>query len=84
MYNIIKKTVKYLLPKSVFEIGYKTFIEPFKINYKKSYAQCGEDIILDIILNKPKVFYIDIGANNPIKQSNTMYFYNRGGGGYKY
>lgn len=51
---------------------------PFIRKYRPSYAQCGEDMILKNILNKPKGFYIDIGANNPVSQSNTMYFYKQG------
>lgn len=46
---------------------------------KISYAQSGEDMILNCIFNFQKIgFYIDIGANHPIKASNTYYFYKKG------
>lgn len=51
---------------------------------KVSYAQCGEDIIVDYILSGlgiEKVNYLDIGAHDPIYLSNTYYFYKQGGHG---
>jgi FkbM family methyltransferase len=74
----MKKLVKKILPKQLTLIIYKNIIKPYKKIYKESYAQCGEDLILDIILQKKVGFYVDIGANNPIEQSNTMYFYKKG------
>lgn len=47
---------------------------------KLSYAQCGEDIIVDFIftwLGKKQITYLDIGANDPIKMNNTYFFYKR-------
>ena len=35
-------------------------------------------MILDIILLKKNGFYVDVGANNPLIQSNTHYFYKKG------
>lgn len=52
--------------------------------YKKSYSQCGEDLIIDFVLNAIKIDlpkYIDIGANHPQKISNTYYFYEKGSSG---
>jgi FkbM family methyltransferase len=44
-----------------------------------SYSQHGEDIILDDLLhNKKNGFYIDVGAYDPYRFSNTMRFYKRG------
>lgn len=44
-----------------------------------SYAQEGEDMILDRIFNsKPSGFYVDIGALHPARFSNTYKFYRRG------
>src|SRR3989344_2532261 len=44
-----------------------------------SYSQWGEDIIIDKLLGmKNKGFYIDIGAYDPIRFSNTQRFYNKG------
>jgi len=45
----------------------------------KSFSQKGEDIMIDKILGNKKIgCYIDIGANDPHRFSNTKRFYNRG------
>lgn len=49
-----------------------------------SYSQAGEDLVLEQILgalHADKPDYIDIGAWDPIKGSNTYLFYRRGGRG---
>jgi FkbM family methyltransferase len=69
--------VKSLISKSLKKIG-------FKINYKKSYSQCGEDIIIQFIFNNLKITkptYIDIGANHPFLINNTFLFYKSGSRG---
>lgn len=51
------------------------------INYKKSYAQCGEDLIVQYIFSLRGIHnpsYIDIGANDPFFLSNTALFYEIG------
>jgi FkbM family methyltransferase len=46
---------------------------------RKSYSQNGEDLIIDKILKGKKTgFYIDVGANNPDRFSNTKRFYQKG------
>jgi len=56
-------------------------LRPRKIS-RVSYSQTGEDLILahlfDAVLGKPKINYLDVGANEPKKISNTYYFYKRG------
>ena len=48
------------------------YLYPF---LKQSYSQSKEDLILNIILSDIKSgFYVDVGANNPIIQSNTFFF----------
>lgn len=48
----------------------------------QSYSQCQEDLILATLLsNVSKGFYIDIGAYDPIRFSNTRRFYQRGWSG---
>jgi len=48
-------------------------------NARLSYAQGGEDMILDIILNKVvNGTYVDVGANDPYNASNTHFFYKKG------
>lgn len=49
-----------------------------------SYAQCGEDLIVDYVLallDVGNVSYLDIGAHHPRYLSNTYYFYRQGGRG---
>ncbi len=44
-----------------------------------SYAQEGEDVLLDRLLAKQaKGFYVDVGAHHPKRFSNTQYFHMRG------
>lgn len=50
----------------------------------KSYAQCGEDLIIDFLASKFgwKTFsYLDIGTNHPKKFNNTYLFYKKGSRG---
>lgn len=56
----------------------------FKFKYKKSFSQCGEDLLVNYIftlrgINKPS--YMDIGANDPFFLSNTALFYSKGSRG---
>ncbi len=49
---------------------------------KGSFSQKGEDLVIAKLLgNKKKGLYIDVGAQNPDKFSNTKWFYNRGWSG---
>lgn len=46
---------------------------------KNSYSQMGEDLIIDKFLRyKKKGFYVDVGAGDPTRFSNTKRFYGRG------
>lgn len=48
---------------------------------KSSYAQSGEDLIIDFIFETIKTAqptYLDIGAHHPVYLSNTFLFYSRG------
>ncbi|MEJ2724564.1 MAG: FkbM family methyltransferase [Deltaproteobacteria bacterium] len=48
---------------------------------KKSYAQCGEDLIANFILDALKILkpcYLDIGAYHPTRLSNTYLLYRKG------
>lgn len=58
----------------------------FKLKHqKKSYAQNGEDLIIDFafreIFKISKPSYLDIGAHHPFCFSNTQLFYERGARG---
>ena len=49
-----------------------------------SFAQQGEDLIVENILGWFKIFnptYLDIGANDPVRDSNTYLFYRKGARG---
>src|ERR1700736_6249747 len=48
---------------------------------KHSYAQAGEDLIVDFIAKAMQIdnmTYLDIGAHHPVQFSNTYLFYKRG------
>ncbi|MAN85648.1 MAG: SAM-dependent methyltransferase [Algoriphagus sp.] len=47
----------------------------------ESFSQYQEDLIIDAIFRKEKGFYVDVGANDPKKFSNTNRFYRRGWAG---
>jgi FkbM family methyltransferase len=53
----------------------------WRVNYNKSYSQCGEDLIVDYVFHLRGIArpsYIDIGANHPYRGSNTALFYKKG------
>lgn len=55
---------------------------PSFLFYKKSYAQEGEDLVVDrLLLGKKNGFYVEIGAHHPFRFSNTYFFYKRGWSG---
>lgn len=52
--------------------------------YNLSFSQCGEDRIIEFIAGQVGLSvksYFDIGANEPIKGSNTFLFYSKGAHG---
>jgi len=54
------------------------------IYYKRNYSLSGEDIVLKRLLEKlniKKGFYVDVGAFNPSRFSNTKLLYKRGWSG---
>ena len=60
----------------------KLFKRDPNMEANKCFSQNGEDLILNRFLqNKPKGFYIDIGAHHPIRFSNTHLFYKKGWNG---
>lgn len=53
--------------------------KPLHRRWKKSYSQGKEDVIIAKILKfKSEGFYIDVGANDPVKLNNTYLFYKNG------
>jgi FkbM family methyltransferase len=65
-----------------FEKVYCKFFDRAYMDQKVSYAQCGEDLIVDFlltwVLKIEKPTYMDIGAHHPWSLNNTMLFYKRG------
>lgn len=49
------------------------------MNYKKSYSQCGEDVIIEFllrdVLHYSSISYVDIGVHHPIVLNNTYLLY---------
>lgn len=67
MKELLKKYLKKPLPSS-----------------RLSYSQLGEDLVIDFIFEQHQIhqpFYIDIGSNDPVRYSNSYYFYRKGGKG---
>lgn len=67
----LRNSIRYKLPRSMLR--------------KKSYSQCGEDLIiyflLSLIKGKAQISYLDIGANHPFHLSNTALLYKNGARG---
>ncbi len=62
----------------------RTLSKAIGINYKKSYSQCGEDLLIKYIFTLRGIAapsYLDIGANDPYFLSNTALFYAKGSTG---
>jgi FkbM family methyltransferase len=58
----------------------RSFIDSYQ--FKVSFSQQGEDLVLqNIFHNRPKGFYVDIGAFHPVMYSNTYVFYLKGWNG---
>src|SRR6266487_4104160 len=43
-----------------------------------SYAQYGEDIVVEALVPELRGFYVDVGAFHPVQFSNTYLFYRKG------
>jgi len=59
----------------------KKGLEVIRLQAKPSYAQAGEDMIIDYLFNSlgiQKPSYLDIGANQPVLCNNTYFFYRKG------
>src|SRR3989344_293995 len=82
MLEILKKIQFYGFSRSlkfITEEVYRLFI--FKL-LQNSYSQQGEDLIIDkLLVGKKKGFYVDVGAHDPVRFSNTKRFYDKGWSG---
>jgi FkbM family methyltransferase len=76
--TIIDKVKKYGIKKSIaYSIAElkRLLISQMVLKY---YSQDGEDLIIDKLLNyKKEGFYVDVGANDPIRYNNTKRFYDK-------
>lgn len=76
---MLKQIAKTILPQNVIEklnIIKKNYFDGYAL---KSYSQEGEDMILRRLFEKQKKgFYVDVGAHNPKRFSNTFFFYKNG------
>lgn len=76
--NLLRKILFYdfskLIEFGLSEIYSTVYLQPIK----KSFSQKGEDILIDKFLNGFKGLYVDIGANDPHRFSNTKRFYLKG------
>lgn len=54
-------------------------VRPYTSPVLKSYSQFNEDLLIDLLfLSKDNGFYVDVGANDPVFNSNTKRFYDKG------
>jgi FkbM family methyltransferase len=55
---------------------------PREIIGEESFSQCGEDLVVAFTIAYlglgPRISYLDVGANDPVRYNNTYYFYRRG------
>lgn len=77
--RLIEKLIIKILPKKVQKIIISNNKKPHDKYSRLSYAQEGEDLLLDRIFGtKKNGFYVDVGAHHPRKFSNTYIFYKKG------
>ncbi|MEE3715450.1 FkbM family methyltransferase [Tumidithrix elongata RA019] len=82
----ISKSKQILKPKHLDSLSKtsktSTLLEQNILGQKVSYAQCGEDLIVDFLfsceLKKSNFTYLDIGSYHPTQLSNTYLFYQKG------
>lgn len=78
----VQKIKKYGLKKSLLLIRSTLLRRCCYWPFKGSFSQYGEDLIIEKLLgNKPSGFYIDVGAFDPDRISNTKRFYLKGWNG---
>jgi len=79
---IISKLILKLTPnkiKEIYNFSQKYKLDQLLNNAHLSYAQEGEDLVLNKLLGKrDRGVYIDVGANHPKRFSNTYLFYKKG------
>lgn len=72
-------SIKRIVPKAIKDFVHFNILDGHAL---KSYSQEGEDMILcRFFAEKPKGFYVDVGAHHPKRFSNTFLFYKLGWSG---
>ena len=57
----------------------ENLVKPYVCPALKSYSQFNEDLLIDLLfLKKGNGIYVDVGANDPVFNSNTKRFYDKG------
>jgi FkbM family methyltransferase len=79
---LLKKKLKKIQPLLHIHRFLHLFLYAIK-NYRAnhSYSQCGEDLIINYLFNELRIsnpFYLDIGAHDPVRLSNTYLLYKKG------
>ena len=82
IYNLIPVKLRIYIQKT--EINFFLYvIYSFLISHTKKYfSQSGEDKVLTMYLPESNGRYIDVGAGQPVRGSNTYYFYKQGWSGF--
>lgn len=81
VFHFLKQILPPFITNSIKKRRHPSIIKSSKspnLSLINSYSQYQEDLILDAIFRKDDGFYVDIGANDPEKFSNTYRFYLRG------
>lgn len=79
MKNKMKRLIISMIGQANWRKIYRDFETFIYGNKKISYAQEGEDLILERHFNQKKEgFFVDIGAHHPMRFSNTYLFYKKG------
>lgn len=79
MIDVLKKFRLYGLKKSLEYSLLEIFNRLWVQTFFNSYSQRREDLIIDKLLNNKKQgFYVDVGAHDPFRFSNTKRFYDKG------
>ena len=81
IYNLIPEKLRICIQKTQINF-YLYIVYSFLISYtQKFYSQTGEDELLSVYLPELNGRYTDVGAGQPVRGSNTYYFYKKGWSG---
>jgi FkbM family methyltransferase len=82
--RIVRKAARSLPPHQMLSVIQSIADADSELPQKFSFAQCGEDLIVQYIFDARNVYkpsYLDVGAYHPYKLSNSALFYLRGSSG---